>query len=756
MSLFSLRKRPSADSPLTRVATGGGWSFDWSTSMAGCVLIGLLVALHVWDPPLLQAIRLKVFDQYMQLKPRQPLEPSPVVVVDIDEPSLEQIGQWPWPRVIFAELIERLTEAGALVTAFDVIFAEPDRFSPARLAAALEGLDPILLANLEKLPSNDLVMANAMREHRVVLGQPGSNRALVQEAADQAPPMTVAEINGDPRPHLLHFEDLVRSVPVIEEAAQGVGLVSFDADIDGVVRRVPALADVSGRIVPTLAIEALRVATQQPTIAVRTGQRAIENVILRGVAIPTDGKGQIWVHYARPETTRYVSAADVLAGRLEPGTLAGKVVLVGTSAAGLGDLKATPLTGRMPGVAVHAQLLETIFAADHLSRPAYATGAERAVLIVIGLGLAIAGPLLPAGLMPVLLVASTAVAFGISWYAFAWHNMLIDGAYPAFALTSLVLWLALAKYIREQAMRRSLRSAFSYYLSPVMVDQLVADPKQLKLTGEARDLSVMFCDIRGFTTLTEQYADRPEEMTAFINRFMTSMTEEIMEKNGTIDKYIGDAIMAFWNAPLHVPNHAEAACLAALGMHRRVRALNEALAAETEGTGRSYVPLHIGIGINSGECYVGNMGSEQRFNYSAMGDPVNIASRLEGQTKLYGVDTVIGETTSDEAPDLATIRLDLVRLKGKTRPVWVFGVVGDAELGRSPSFQTLLRAHDAMLDAYAGQDWAMAERHLEECRACDAFQQFDTLYRLYDDRIAALRRNPPAPDWDGAYVALSK
>ncbi|MGH6916660.1 MAG: adenylate/guanylate cyclase domain-containing protein, partial [Geminicoccaceae bacterium] len=333
------------------------------------------------------------------------------------------------------------------------------------------------------------------------------------------------------------------------------------------------------------------------------------------------------------------------------------------------------------------------------------------------------------------------------------HSLLIDAAYPAFAIVALVLWLALAKYIREQAMRRSIRSAFGQYLSPVMVDALLSDPKQLNLTGESRELSVMFCDIRDFTTLSESYANAPEDLTRFMNQYFTAMTEQIMERSGTIDKYIGDAIMAFWNAPLEVPDHPRLACLAALGMTKRVRELSE----EAQAIGADRGPtIRIGVGINSGECYVGNLGSEQRFNYSVLGDPVNVASRLEGQSKTYGVEIVVGDTTMAVASDLAGLRLDLVRLKGKTQPVWLFGLLGGAEVARSEAFIALARAHDAMLAAYRRQDWDGTGRHLTECRALGEPFRLGRLYQLYDERLTTLRQDPPGPGWDGVYFATSK
>ena len=303
-------------------------------------------------------------------------------------------------------------------------------------------------------------------------------------------------------------------------------------------------------------------------------------------------------------------------------------------------------------------------------------------------------------------------------------------------------------------MRRSIRSAFGQYLSPVMVDPLVSDPEQLKLSGETRELSIMFCDIRDFTIISETYADAPEDLTRFMNRFLTAMTEKIMERSGTIDKYIGDAIMAFWNAPLDVPDHPRLACLAALAMTRRVRELSEEMQAEAAGSAAD--AIRIGIGINSGECYVGNMGSDQRFNYSVIGDPVNVASRLEGQSKTYGVEIVIGDTTMAAASDLASLRLDLVRLKGKTQPVWLFGLLGDAEVARSEAFVALARAHEAMLEAYRRQDWDGAKQHLSECRMRGEPFRLGGCISSTTNGLPPCASDPPGPDWDGVYVALSK
>jgi adenylate cyclase len=719
--------------------------FNWATSAAGIILIGVLLLGHAWDPPPVEVLRLRVFDQYLQLAPRETLQPSPVVIVDVDEESLQQLGQWPWPRTVFARLIERLGKMGAAVIAFDVIFSEPDRLSPPALATVFADLNPRLAQALEVLPDNDSAMAEAMRQNRVILGQPASARPLKNGAAGPLPTASIAEINGDPRPYLMAFADTVRSLAPFESAARGIGLVTLTPESDGVVRRVAAVADVGGRIVPALAIEILRVAAGQSTIAVRSGNAGVREVVLQGVAIPTDREGRVWVHYSRRNPDLYVSAADVLSGRVDSGRIANRLVIVGGSAAGLGDIKATPVSGNMAGVEVHAQLLETILTHDHLYRSASVIGMERGSLLLAGLLLALVGPRLAAGWMPPVLVLTTSAFMAVSWFGFHWYNLMFDGVYPTFAIATLVLWLTLAKYIREEQSRRAIRSAFNQYLSPVMIDRLVAHPEQLNLSGENRELTIMFSDIRGFTTLSEQLGGAPEHLTELINRYFTAMTAEVMARDGTIDKYIGDAMMAFWNAPLDCPGHRRQACLAALGMTQCVEILNAEIAAEHAAAELPFTPIAIGVGLNSGECHVGNLGSEQRFNYSAMGDPVNVASRIEGQTKLYGVKVVIGESTQAGAAELATLRLDLIRLKGKRLPVWLYGLLGDDVLAGTPEFTALRERHDQMLSTYRAQDWDAAESCIAGCREAGAQFGLDVLYDVYLRRIAQARAEPPDP-----------
>jgi adenylate cyclase len=579
-----------------------------------------------------------------------------------------------------------------------------------------------------------------------VLGLSGTARELGGDRPPIPSLFSFAELGGDPRPMLSSFPDSVRSLPVLEAAAAGTGLVTVTPEHDGLVRRVPLVASVDGRLVPTLAIEMLRVATGQTTLVVRSETAGIEAVLLQGVAIPTDRHGLGFVHYTPRRPDLYVSAAAVLNGEVGRERLAGRLVFVGTSAAGLGDIKATPVSGNMPGVEVHAQLLETVIFNNHISRPAAAVGGERVLLLVVGLLLAVIGPSVPAALLPPILLAVLASTLGTSWLAFSRYGLLVDGAYPAAGAAVVILWLALSRYVREQTRRRQVRNAFSHYLSPVMVERLSRNRGLVRLGGERRVLTVLFSDIRDFTTLSEQFTEEPERLTQLLNRYLTEMSTAVLAYGGTIDKYIGDALMAFWNAPLEQDRHPLSACLAALDMRNRLHRLNLELGKEHAARGMPFTPIEMGIGINTGPCFVGNLGSEQRFNYSVLGDAVNVASRLEGQTKEYGVRTIIGETTQAAASQLATLPLDTILLKGKSEPVILYGLLGNAEDAQGERFRRLKADHLELFAALREGRWDEAERWLAHCRTHQATYGMERYYRRCQRRLADRRQGATIED----------
>jgi adenylate cyclase len=715
-----------------------------------------LVPLRLADPRPLQELRTRTFDFFQVLRPR-PQEIRPVVIVDIDEASLKAIGQWPWPRTTVADLVTQITQLGAVTIGFDIIFPEPDRMSPAIAEQSFRGIDAETRAKLDSLPSNDEALADAIKHSRVVIGQAGAAAPEVKTAADAALQTGFAVRGPDAKPYLVTFAGLLRNVPVIEQAAAGRGLFSINPESDGIIRRVPVIMTAQGNLVPSLSLEMLRVVTGSSAILVRVDEAGVQSVAVPGLEVPTDRNGQFWVHFNHHDPERYVSAKDVLQGNVPSDRLAGKLVLIGTSAIGLLDLKTTPLDAAIPGVEVHAQILESVLSKSSLVNPNYAIGAELALAILFGLAIIVAAPMLPASIVIVLGGCLIAGLIGLSLYLFVEHNLLIDFTYPLISSWLIYLVLTFVNYFREQKQRRQIRSAFGYYLSPHMVEQLARSPEKLVLGGEERRMTILFSDVRGFTTISEHYKDDPQGLTRLMNRFLTPLTNAIIERKGTIDKYIGDAIMAFWNAPVDDQEQEANACEAALEMLSRAETLNNELKREAETNGGVYMPLRIGIGLNTGPCVVGNMGSDFRFNYSVLGDTVNLASRLEGRTKDYRIPVVIGSRTAEGARQkFAVMEIDLIMVKGKKQPEAVFTVLGRSEVEADPRCQELRETNAQMLGRFRKQQWGDAVGLIARCRKFANGYDLSGLYDMYEERIELYRAQPPGPDWDGVYEAETK
>jgi adenylate cyclase len=726
--------------------------------LAALVLITLLAA-RVYDPPPVESLRLRVFDAYQVLAPRVPPAERPVAIVDVDEASLAAFGQWPWSRTRMADICETLREAGAAIVAFDVIFSEPDRLSPPLLASTLRNLNAAARADLRAQPDNDAVFARAIGTLPVVLGQTASG-APFPWAGDAPPPQTGIAVVGtdfDPAAALIGFPGLIRNLPILEQAAAGRGVFTISPERDGVVRRVPMVLRAAEAVVPTLSLEVLRVLTQADSILVRTDEQGVVSIRLPDFVLPTDPRGQIWVRFSPHDPGLYVSAKDLLDGRVPPERLRDKIVLVGTSAVGLLDHRTTPIDRSMPGVEVHAQQIETLLTGTNLILLNDALIVELCVTAAVSLGMIVSAPVLGAF---TLLILGGIVASGlacVSWYLFTARGVLFDASFPLATTFLVYLVLVFTNYFREQAGRNRIRAAFGRYLSPDLVEQLAHSPERLRLGGEARRLTIMFSDVRGFTTISEFYKTDPTGLTALMNRFLTPLTNAILERKGTIDKYMGDAIMAFWNAPLDDAAHETNAAAAALDMLARMDALNETRRAEAEAGGYPVLPLDVGIGINTGPCVVGNMGSNLRFDYSVLGDPVNIASRLEGQSKYYGVKIILGSGTAEATRDsYAVLEIDLIRVKGKQEPERISTLVGDQELAASDRFAALSAQHAAMIEAYRARRWEDARAHAEGCQKRAAGLRIDGLYQLYVDRTETFMRDPPPEAWDGVYVAAGK
>jgi len=622
--------------------------------------------------------------------------------------------------------------------------------SPAVAAESFSGLDAETREKLAALPSNDEVLAQAIKEARVVVGQAGSAIPAPRTQTDMALQTGFAVKGPDPTPFLIKFAGLLRNVPPIEQAAAGRGLFSINPERDGIVRRVPVVMMAQDVLVPSLSVEILRVAARSGAILVRTDEAGVKSVAVsnadgvlgatRVFEMPTDRNGQFWVHFNRHDPARYVSATDVVHERVDPDRFRGRLVLIGTSAIGLLDTKTTPVEPAMPGVEVHAQILESVLTKALLTRPNYAIGAELLLAVVLGLAIIIAAPMLPASIVVALGVLLIGGLVALSWYFFVVDSLLIDFTYPLISCWLIYLVLTFVNYFREQKQRQQIRSAFGFYLSPQLVEQLAKSPEKLVLGGEERRMTILFSDVRGFTTISEHYKDDPQGLTHLMNRFLTPMTNAIIERKGTIDKYIGDAIMAFWNSPLDDDEHEANACEAALEMLARAEALNVEFKREADANGGVYMPLRIGIGLNTGPCVVGNMGSDFRFNYSVLGDTVNVASRLESRTKDYRLSMVIGSRTAERAQGrFATMEIDLIQVKGKKQPEAVFTVIGRAEVASDPSGRELCDFNARMLASYRQQSWDEALALIDRCRKLANGFDVAGLYDMYVERIAAYR-----------------
>jgi adenylate cyclase len=640
----------------------------------GIALLLAVLALRLWDPGPLQDARLSVFDAYQRLTPR-PYAPVPVRVIDIDDASLAELGQWPWPRSLLARLVERLAGLGAAAIAFDLVLAEPDRTSPRQYLRQFPAdlVDPDVVQALLRLPDQDQLLAVAIADAPVVLGFAGTSRP---QARAPRPIAGLAFAGSDPTGAVDGLAGAIPNLAPFEQVAAGQGSFALGSGAGGVVRRIPLVQAIGGTLYPTLATEALRVAQGASTLILRSSDASgsvrlgapvtLESMRIGAVTVPTTGDGHLWVHYTRPTPERSIPATRVLAAKeadLRP-AIEGSILLVGTSAEGLKDLRATPLSPFEAGVAIHAQAIEQMLLGWYLARPDWADGAEILVTLALGLILLLtlsrSGPSVSATIG----VVATAAVVATSWYAFAAHRWLLDPLFPSLAAIAVYLIAASYGWLRVEREKRQVREAFRTYLAPALVDRLVASPQALRLGGEAREMTFLFTDIAGFTAFTER--SRPEDLVRLLNDYLDCMCGLVMEHGGTIDKIVGDAIHAIFNAPLDQSDHPRRAVRCALALDRMACDFSE---RHWDGD------LRFGdtrIGVNTGTAIVGNFGGRRRFDYTAHGDAINTAARLESVNKHLGTRVCVAGATVRRCPDLHFRPVGVLLLKGKTQGVDAF------------------------------------------------------------------------------------
>jgi adenylate cyclase len=651
------------------------------------VAVGIALSVFLANSAPIERLRNIVFDHYLRAAPRAWSPDIPVRIVDIDDASLSRLGQWPWPRRILAELTDKLATNGAAVIAFDVVFAEPDRYAP---SAILEELPAIpereALRDALKAQGNDDPLASAFSRTPVVAAT-----ALVSRATDAFDPRSATKssfviLGDDPRPMAPAFPAAVLPLPELRAAATGLGAINYVSDGDQIIRKGPLLFALGqpGKSVlaPSFAVESLRVAFQTDTPLVKSTNasgeriwgkhRAIVAVKVGDAEIPTDADGSVRIRYAGDQPGRRIPAWKALAGEIDREEIAGRIILVGASAAALTDIRATPLNPSTPGVEVHAELLEHALTGARLVRPDWAPGAEGFAILIGGLliawGVRRFRPL-PAA---VALVGWVCAGAAGSWLLFTRADLLLDPLVPGASWIATYVLGTLIAYRKAENERRHVRSAFQRYLSPAIVERIAADPSLLRLGGETRETTVLFSDVRDFTSRAESLD--AEGVVRFLNALHTPLTAAVLAEGGTIDKYIGDGLMAFWNAPLDAPDHADRACAAALAMQQAALDLDAQMEQAARAAGSPHIPVRIGVGLNTGLAFVGNMGSEQRLEYSMVGDTVNVAARLEAGTKGVGAPILVSRATADAAKSFLFVPLGVLPLKGKSRPEPVFAL----------------------------------------------------------------------------------
>jgi adenylate cyclase len=750
----------------------------WRALRAALLIAALLIALAHASGHLplrfVTQLDLAIGDARQRALMPRTLDPR-IAIVDIDEKSLAELGHWPWGRDRLAGLVDELfARQHAAVVGFDVVFAEPDTSSGLATLERLAARSPGLQAELAPLRPEldfDARFAHALAGRNVVLGYYLTNeRDAHRSGVLPAPVFDPAVLHGRPAA-FTHWDGYAANLPQLARAAPAAGYFNNVPDPDGLVRSVPLISELDGRHYEPLSLAMFRAYTGGPAVVpefpspsrwLPQGYDALHSVLLKQgaaeIAIPVDAHVDVRVPFRGPGGPRggsfeYVSAADLLQGRVAPDRLKGKLVLVGSTAPGLYDQRATPVEDVFPGVEVHANLLSGLLDGRLPVEPDWASGFEMLQLLVVAAVLGLWLPRLRAvhAARLALLVGVAVVAANLwAWHA---HALLLPLASTLLLGTLIYFGVTIWSYIVEGRSRRSLARLFGSYVPPELVEEMARDPARYTMRAENRELTVMFCDMRNFTRVSEQLT--PEALRALINGFFSTMTSAIRAQRGTLDKYIGDAIMAFWGAPIADAVHATHAVRAALDMTLRLQLLNDEL------RGRQLPEIGVGIGLNTGLVCVGDMGSSTRRSYTVMGDAVNLASRVEGLTRHYGVDVLVGETTRAEAgegdggAEWQWVEVDRVRVKGKQQSVTLFTPVTGAVSGH-PGFEEEMRLWRLALASYRLQHWDEAQALLQTLDNDCADSALIGLYRQLLARTFQLRSTPPAPDWDGAHTFDNK
>ncbi len=725
--------------------------------MLGFAISFLMAILFVFQPLFLQLIDYKIYDQLLKMHHTTQASDIPVIV-DIDEKSLAEYGQFPWPRHRVAMLLAKINRGGALATGLDIMFSEEDRTSPDVLKEQLKNELDIEIEYVglpDGLRNNDKVLANVLKTGPFVLGynfiftrektEEQRARAFNECVVTPAPVATIASPGALSIIQSLHTAlDVVCPLPILTDAARKSGFFTMAPDRDGVVRRVPLLIAWNDKVYSSLALATLMEAMGRKGLLLKLDSRGTESLKLSKTIIPLDQKGQMLLNYRGPaKTYKYICAADILKDRIKPDELKGKIVFIGTSASGLKDIRTTPFDQNYPGVEAHATIVDNIISKDFISIPDWVPGLEFSLILFAGLSITVILIWTKAFWVAILLLALSYGIWQASTYAFTDYRIYVSPLYTYLVLLVNFLLLTLLKFWREEKQKKFIHGAFSHYLAPAVISQIIDDPESLTLEGQEKEVTILFSDVRSFTSLSEKLT--PTQVTNLLHDYLTPMTRIITDNSGTLDKFIGDAVMAFWNAPLDVENHQSKAVRSALEQLEQLGKLNKVF-ADQYGFG-----IRIGLGIHCGTVRVGNMGSADLFDYTLIGDNVNLASRLEGLTKYYGQDILVSEAIANSCQgEFVFTEIDSVRVKGKKKPITIFTVHSHM---RAEKIREELATYSQGLAMYKDMQFGKAVEIFRELQ--DEYPE-KTLYSMYQERCEHLDAEPPAPDWDGVFTHKTK
>jgi adenylate cyclase len=674
----------------------------------------------------------------------------PVVIVDIDEKSLQQIGRWPWSRQKVAQMLEQLSVAGASVVAFDVIFSEPER-NP--IHQVLQLSEPQLssettlqLQRLAPLLDADQQFATSLKDKDVVLGFLFQQEQL---AVGQLPHSYVVMDSLPSQSSVSSFAGYVANTPILQQQSAGTGFINSSPDPDGFIRQAALLIRYQDKVYPSLALEAARLYALANDLSVETAPleqiNSIIGVTVGNTRINTDLYGRVLIPYRGPARSfPYISASDVVQGVVDKTLLKDAIVFVGTSAVGHADLRSTPVGVQYPGVEVHANVFEGLIYPELIhAHPDWAEALVFIFLVVLGLLMSLLFPVL--GPVSLAMTGGSLLLLTLAGNLYCWQILKLD--LPLTSSLMLILGLTLLNllygFFGASRQKARIKSIFDQYVPPAHIDEMLNHPESVSLDGKRKEMSVLFSDIRGFTTLSEKLT--ATELKSLLNRYFSPITKTIFEHQGTVDKYVGDMVMAFWNAPLDVKDHAELAVKAGFSMLKITDELSKSFVAD------GLPAIDIGVGVNTGEMNVGDMGSEYRRAYTVLGDAVNLGSRLESLTKYYGVRFLVSQTTVQQCKNLTFRTVDKVKVKGKTEAVVIYEPVDRDPITPADNFSSL-QLHEQAMALYLTQNWAEAQQLWLALQ-----QQSDhKLYSLYLARIDHYQLQPPGAEWDGVYTHAEK